>query len=292
MRSAAKNNFNRLIVVTSFRERVDSEARRKVALADYAYSLRRFDELDLHAQSLLDMPARYEAIGKYYLGLAAQKLGRGSLNLAQGLFEQATEHAPDCFKARSILALGSLAEYRGDIQTELKLYSEVLKSDSLDYFSLIQTNRALAIAASREGNNAGAAKHLETFLPVAKVSPDPRLYFDYLNSLAVELGTLGRVEEARYYINLALRSPYALICPEYQETANELREQRREAAPVVVAVSLPARQYQRRPRIDFSFLVATDHANLPTRIIHAPLAIANLRSRAALSTGPRAPPIS
>lgn len=236
MHKAAKDNLVRILAASAtLGEGIDVTARRTIALADNAYNLRRLDYLSQHARALIALPGRYEPIGKYYLGLATLRQGQGRLDLAQKLFDEAVAHAPDVYKARAVLALGSVAEYRGDAESKLRFYREALRFKRLDYFTLTETNRAIALAASREGHHAGALQHLERFLPIVKASRDPRLYLDYLNSLAVELGEMGRKQEARSMIRHVIASPFAVAYPEWRETAEELRSANRSFA----AIKLP-----------------------------------------------------
>jgi hypothetical protein len=51
---------------------------------------------------------------------------------------------------------------------------------------------------------------------------DPIVYYDYLNSLAVELGAAGRKYEARNIIRHVLASPFARAYPEWRGTADDL----------------------------------------------------------------------
>jgi len=59
-------------------------------------------------------------------------------------------------------------------------------------------------------------------LPVIKYTP-PHIYFDLLNSYAVELGEVGRIYEARNISEIVIHSPFAFAYPEWQDTANDLR---------------------------------------------------------------------
>jgi hypothetical protein len=68
----------------------------------------------------------------------------------------------------------------------------------------------------------------------------PSDYCDYLNNLAYELGQVGRIEEARAAINVALRSPYADRFPDWHETAQEIETMRRRVfLPLVFAIGAP-----------------------------------------------------
>ena len=65
----------------------------------------------------------------------------------------------------------------------------------------------------------------------------PAFYYDYLNSLAVELGEVGRIEEARNVCRITLASPLAAAYPNWLETSNEIEAKRAAATSSFVAVS-------------------------------------------------------
>ncbi|HMG35401.1 MAG TPA: hypothetical protein VKM94_15790, partial [Blastocatellia bacterium] len=62
----------------------------------------------------------------------------------------------------------------------------------------------------------------------------------YHNALAVELGELGRLNEAKAALAVALASPFASAYPEWNETRLELEARRTAATHSIVAVHLPA----------------------------------------------------
>jgi hypothetical protein len=79
----------------------------------------------------------------------------------------------------------------------------------------------------------------------------PYAYYDYLNTLAVELGEVGRLEEARNASRIALATRFASAYPEWRETREEIELRGYRAARSTVAVSqrsfdnlmrLPARE--------------------------------------------------
>src|SRR5262249_9460710 len=65
---------------------------------------------------------------------------------------------------------------------------------------------------------------LESLFPLAHSmrGSDPHTYYDYLNSLAVELCEVGRLEEAHNASRIVLASPFAPAYPEWRETSNEI----------------------------------------------------------------------
>src|SRR6185295_14739433 len=66
---------------------------------------------------------------------------------------------------------------------------------------------------------------------------NPRLYFDLLNSLAVEYAACGRIEEAAAAIQPVIVSPLAQSIEEYRQTAAEVAAQ--QPTRTIVAVALP-----------------------------------------------------
>ncbi|HEY3136596.1 MAG TPA: hypothetical protein VGL29_11270 [Blastocatellia bacterium] len=89
-----------------------------------------------------------------------------------------------------------------------------------------------------EGNHRGAVALLETLFPLACSvrASQPHLYYDYLNSLAVELCEVERLEEARNVSKVVLASPFAPAYPEWQETREEIELKARRASRWVVAI--------------------------------------------------------
>jgi hypothetical protein len=49
-------------------------------------------------------------------------------------------------------------------------------------------------------------------------SSQPHVYYDYMNSFAVELCEVGRLEEAKNVSLIVLASPFAPAYPEWRET--------------------------------------------------------------------------
>lgn len=83
--------------------------------------------------------------------------------------------------------------------------------------------RGMALLNSIEGSHARAVKDIESILPIIKHAP-AHTYFDVLNSYAVEVGEVGRKEEARNVSRIVLASPFAPAYPEWKETARDLKE--------------------------------------------------------------------
>ena len=86
---------------------------------------------------------------------------------------------------------------------------------------LVTASRATAVLQAREGFHNLALKNLENITPLIRYV-QPKVYFDYLNSYAVELGEAGRIEEALKVCQITLASPFINAYPEWRETGQDL----------------------------------------------------------------------
>src|SRR5260370_41343396 len=88
------------------------------------------------------------------------------------------------------------------------------------------------------GDHRGAVADLERMFPLARLasSRQPYAYYDYMNTLAVELGEIGRLEQARSASGISLESPFAPAYPEWFETFDEIRLKRRRGSRSIVSV--------------------------------------------------------
>lgn len=300
MSKVAKNNLILIGVSTSIGKSVNDSASRLITLADTALALRQRGPLELISDRLDNLSSTFSPIADYYRALAINPRDKGSRRQVIAMLERSANYAPAHHRARALLALGSIAGDQEDYKSETRFYIEAFKAGAdRSPYAFIETSRAIAILQGIEGNRSQAIKNLKSLLPIARASKNPYLYFSTLNSLAVELKEAGRIDEARACSQIVAASPLIHVYPEWQDTADELREQGREAAPLVFALAQPAKAEQKRakkPRIDFSFLTSARKQSLG-QICNklkkaAPLAIANLLSRAIVSPGPRAPPLS
>jgi tetratricopeptide (TPR) repeat protein len=220
-------------------------------MANIAYAQRRNDELQLLGR-LLELTKRYKFIGTYYRGLAIAESGSGDLIYGQRLLEQVSEFAPSQYRAKAALSLGAIEGVRGNITVELQHYARALRIEQADYYTRIEASRAIALIHSVEGDHRRAVEQLETLYPLARHLSRiaPRLYFDLLNSLAVEYAACGRIEEAVVAIRPVILSPLAQSIEEYKQTAAEIAEQQPSRAMVAVALPQPeADTVEQRPRL-------------------------------------------
>jgi hypothetical protein len=81
----------------------------------------------------------------------------------------------------------------------------------------IKISRAIAVVKSKEGYHKAALKDLENIAPLVRYTTIQAQY-DYLNSLAVELGEVGHIQEAQDVCRVVLASPLIGVYPEWRET--------------------------------------------------------------------------
>lgn len=199
-----------------------------VALAEQAYGLRQLDRLEDLSQALLalHLPAQYTSAARYFRGL--ELIRRGELDSAKSVLETVAADPPHRYTARAIQSLGAIFTFRGDLESALKLHIEAGRraagKGSVDLLTALFVQRNIALLKSMRGDHRGALVDLERMVPLTKAvgSIHPPVYYDYLNSLAVELGEMGRLEEAAYASRIVVSSPFAIAYPEWRQTFDEI----------------------------------------------------------------------
>jgi hypothetical protein len=139
------------------------------------------------------------------------------------------------------MAISVICYESGDLQSFSMLNLEASRvaasSDWRDPETFVNAQRNLAVLKSVDGDHRGALAHFERLFPLARALGRwrPYLYYDYLNSLAVELMETGRLEEARNASKFALASPFAGAFPQWRETSDDIELRGRRACRSVVA---------------------------------------------------------
>ena len=159
----------------------------------------------------------YQLIAQYYVVWCRCR----ELKLQDDVLESIVDQS-QTYRAKAFLSLAGFAELRGNFELELYFLKESLKTkpNISDY---IQAVRAMGIVKAIEGFHTSALKDLESLIPLIRHA-EPLVYYDFLNSYAVELWEAGRKSEARNIIKHVIASPFAPFYPEWQDTANDLKE--------------------------------------------------------------------
>lgn len=223
---------------------------RLIDFAEYAYALRRMDIVEMASQFLLNLPldSEYQSVGSYYGVLCVYQKGRFAE--ARGLLERLAQELPPKFRAKALVAMSATFYRSNDFQSYLSLCLEAGRATACNNFYdpqiAITVQRNIALYKSIDGNHRGALADLENMFPLVNAVSrwQPYLFYEHLNSFAVELGEVGRLKEARNVCRIVLASPLANAYPEWRETGDEIALRGYRASRSVVVVN------QRVPRIE------------------------------------------
>ncbi|HSO74913.1 MAG TPA: hypothetical protein VLU47_08745 [Blastocatellia bacterium] len=214
-------------------------------MAEHAHAFRQMDALEQVSQFLVSgvLPRQYQWVGRYYQAVCIQRIGHGDVEGAVGLLERVAANAPPRYRARAMISLAANLRHRCDNQSALSLYGEAARFASRnnisDAYATLGTHKMAAVIKSENENHRGALSHLEDLFPLAQIMrrAQPHLYYDYMNSLAVELCEVGRLEEAKNVSRIVLASPFAHAYPEWRETREEIELRGYRGSHATVAVS-------------------------------------------------------
>lgn len=202
----------------------DNLGKKLVTLAQNAYTLRQIEQLEEVSQILMNLPMpEYRSIGLYYHALVLKR--KGQIPLAKSLLENVADRGPIQYRTQALLSLGTLTLEGGDIPSALSFYLDSMNlSSRTDFVTSVRTLKMIAVAKAIDGNHPGAVADLEKLFPAVRVASahQPEFVYDYLNSLTLELGEVGRISEAGNVSNILLASPYINAYPEWRETGNEI----------------------------------------------------------------------
>jgi tetratricopeptide (TPR) repeat protein len=199
-----------------------------IAIAEYAYAIRRMDIVEQASQFLLNLPLsrEYQSVGRYYEASCLYR--KGKFREARIMLECLAGELPSKFRARALIALSATYYQSGDFKFFLSLCLEAGRTAAYDDLhdpqSIVTAHRNLALYKSTQGDHHGAIADLERMFPLVRAVSgwQPYLYYEHLNSFAVELGEVGRLEEAHNVSEIVLASPLASAYPEWRETRDEI----------------------------------------------------------------------
>jgi hypothetical protein len=245
MSTTVKAPKNLLIGLISFIE-IEYAVQSIVRAVEQAYARRDWDEVMRLAASLIDpqLSPACAGVGSMYAGLAVLKAGSGDIGIASQHFELATNLAPRPTQERVILSRSLIDFYTQKYDGRARACEQV--SGSTDPFTAIEARRGLAVIHGIEGDHQRAIVELESLLPLVAKHKGSRIYSDLLNSYAVELAAVGRVDEARKASSLALTSPYASAYTEWQETLLDIESAAPQANVVALSSYLPLTEQRQR----------------------------------------------
>src|ERR1044072_9234223 len=183
---------------------------------EIAQAFRRTSTVEELGSVLSNLPLRgFRLAGQYFLAWCDYRKGKDVRLEIEKVIEQS-----DTFRAKAFLTLSVLQEIHGEYELGLQSCQAAISCNPSPSI-ITQATRGIAILKSREGFNKSALKDLTMISPIVRYA-DPMNYCQYLNSLAVELGEIGRIEEAQNICRIILASPYAFAYPEWRETWQDL----------------------------------------------------------------------
>ena len=292
---------NLAFILTSLRENVGISLASREALLQslasierLAFAYRQWDELRNVGNILIDspLPDPFKAIGFYYLGHTVNPRNCGDKQKAHDLLTLATEHAPGPYQVRAILSLAAQEYFAGNKEyaLELNLKAAIASARSQDLHGIIASHKPIAFHYGIEGDSRRALEELESIWPMVRAvqCTDPVIYFDYLNTIAVELSELGRIDQARSASSIALNSPFAVAYPEWHETAREIEQL--ESAPVIIVVPEIQPETQKPEKVLIIPPVANLSQALP-KLLPIALAVVSISILVCKSRPARAPPL-
>ena len=268
-----------LTTIATANETLERTAAKLIRLAELAYGVRDYDRLKAITDALLSVPfAAAQRAGTYYQAVTLKRAGE--LGKAADLL--AALHAP-----RALLTLGTIEESRGNFAEATRYHVEAMRaSRSRDAFTFAGAAMQLATLQAIEGDHAGSLHAFQSIGPLVRAVAitSPYLYPAWCNALAVELAEVGRGNEARAVIAVALASPIAERYPEIAETAREIAQ----AQPTRVAVVVVEPQQEDAETTEAAPVTINVHSEPPRRhrFTYSTRARTLLNPRAS----PRAPP--
>jgi tetratricopeptide (TPR) repeat protein len=205
-----------------------------------AHLARQLDVVEQVTQLMLALPIS-DDLKNVGLFFQAKSLGRQrDFNKARHLLERIVEKSTPVYRARAWQCIGATYFESGQSDAALPFYLTAGKiAADCDWVTMVESQKMTAVVRSRHGDHKQALALLENLFPLVRAIGKyyPATYYDFLNSLAVELGEVGRINEAKAACSIALASPFAPAYPEWTETHDELEAKRTSATPSVITFS-------------------------------------------------------
>lgn len=222
-----------------------------------AHAFRQIEQVKELASILINIPIReHQLIAQYYLIWCKCREYEYPAETLERIIEQS-----QTYKTKALFSRAAIEVYQGNLDHAAYFYNEALKT-SPTISEYIDLSRSIAGLKSLEGFHQSALRDLENLVPLIRHA-EPRLHYDFLNSYAVELGEVGRTDEAENVSRLTVASPFAPYYPEWQSTYSEIRSSHKRRS--TITVSRP--QIQQEPE-----MIESIEPELLSNIVQFPLA--------------------
>ncbi|MGH9764657.1 MAG: hypothetical protein ACREAC_27795, partial [Blastocatellia bacterium] len=223
---------------------MEDAGRRLLGLARQAHIDRRFELLeDISNFTCKLLPdTRFARTAQYHRAYCSYQKRKDDQSRAE--LEISIEFTPPSYKPGALLALACTYLHANHIPDFAAISRDAIRaSRGISILSEVHGLRNIAISRSLEGDHLRALAIFESLSPItdsiAVQYPADRL--SHLNSLAIELGEVGRVNEANRIIDYVLSTPLAKNQPEWQHTKLELATKTNQVFPAfTMALGVPA----------------------------------------------------
>ncbi|MGA9773663.1 MAG: hypothetical protein WBV94_31825 [Blastocatellia bacterium] len=247
-------------------------------LAEIAYSRRDIEALEIIAGQLLNFSdRRSQGAGLYYRAIVAKR--RGDDPRAIALLETVNS-------ARAIQALGAIEFDAGRFEHALPLFIRAAQAaKGIDVATSLNALYQVSAIKSIAGNHGQALDDLLSLWPIVRsvIKSHPHLYFNWHNDVAFELLQVGRIQEARESLSVALTSPISASYPEYSETRAEI--ERCERRKIIVTV-----RKLKKVILTFRFCFIAKRRIITTGRLRLPVIKRTITQRVTLCARTHAPP--
>lgn len=212
-----------------------------IRLAEGAAARRDSETLDTFASVLISplFPAQVQRAGHFYRAIGIRR--RHGEETSRDVLERLTEEGDPVVRAKALIAVGSISREMGRLAEAYRIHGEATRildaGGRFDPVTQLQLRRGIAVIQSVDRNNRGALTTLEHLYPLARAVglEHPAIWFDYLNSFAVELMENGRLLEAAEVGRRVAASPAAVAFPEWRETYRDILERSRRPSPSTIS---------------------------------------------------------
>lgn len=277
-------------------------------IARRACMSRDIEAVEQTTQLMLALPIadQLEGVARHYQAWCIWR--RGDRVTARRSFEREAEETQEQYRARALQVIGLTYHECGDVDAALAFYLAAGKAaSSCDLLTFAEAQKMAAVVRSIQGDHKQALADLENLFPLVRAIGRfyPATYYDFLNSLAVELAEASRLDEAFGALAIALASPFASANPEWSETRDEIAVKRASAATsLVFGISRapeagrrqPIRQKLKLKRLVLNWVAAEETSNRKASVEVAVSAASALHGnqrileRMLICIAPRAPP--
>lgn len=196
-----------------------------------AHAFRQVERVRELAALLINVPIKeFQLIGQYYLVWCKCRESEYQTAALERIAEQT-----QTYKAKALSSRGTVEWYKGNNEDAFYFYNEALKA-SPTISEYIDLSKAIAVLKSQEGFHKSAVTDLEATLRIIRHA-EPLVYYEFLNSYAVELANAGRLTEAESASLLAVSSRFGPFYTEWQETLSDVRSKQKRRSSVTISVT-------------------------------------------------------